>query len=94
LAQGIDELKDAGPFPDVPLRLIVRDTNKAIDGLIHGAHLPESEARAVEELHARLMANLLLLSPHSQWITAKGGSHMLHLTEPETLLQVVSEFCH
>jgi pimeloyl-ACP methyl ester carboxylesterase len=94
LAQDIRDLNSCGPFPTIPLRMIVRNKQKAVEGLVKGAQLDETEAQLVEDLHERLMRELMKLSPHSEWISASGGSHMLHLTEPETIIQAVKSILH
>ena len=60
-----------------------------------GACIAEWEVLAgVEELWQEIMKDYLGYSKRSLWIHAKKGSHYIHLTEPEIIVESVNRIRH
>ncbi|MET4655003.1 pimeloyl-ACP methyl ester carboxylesterase [Exiguobacterium sp. PvP048] len=78
------------PFPDLPLIVIARDAERAIqDGIDEG--LPESELRQVEETWHRLVLRQATLTEEAIFVTATEAGHSIHLDRPDLVLSAVTK---
>ncbi|WP_456733302.1 alpha/beta fold hydrolase [Bradyrhizobium sp. USDA 3364] len=76
VAESNQQVRNAGPFPDVPLAVIA-----ATD---HGPHFREWEPTLM-----RLQQQLATLSPQGSLIVAQGSGHDVQLDRPETVIDAV-----
>jgi pimeloyl-ACP methyl ester carboxylesterase len=76
MAESNQQVRNAGPFPDVPLIVIA-----ATD---HGPHFREWEPTLM-----RLQQQLATLSPQGSLIVAQGSGHDVQLDRPETVIEAV-----
>ncbi|QSI02130.1 hypothetical protein DYE50_06040 [Treponema ruminis] len=59
-----------------------------------GLRDPEQIKVKIEELWKEIMKDYLGYSKRSLWIHAKKGSHYIHLTEPEIIVESVNRIRH
>jgi len=83
-----DEIRKVGPFPPVPVKVVYHTPEKSVDAS-RAYGIPEKEAVAIETLWETLIREFLELSPKSEWVTAKHSGHMLHVDEPELVVESV-----
>lgn len=76
VAESNQQVRNAGPFPDVPLTVIA-----ATD---HGPYFREWEPTLM-----RLQQQLATLSPQGSLIVAQGSGHDVQLDRPETVIDAV-----
>jgi pimeloyl-ACP methyl ester carboxylesterase len=76
VAESNRQVRNAGPFPDVPLTVIA-----ATD---HGPYFREWEPTLM-----RLQQQLAALSPQGSLIVAQGSGHDVQLDRPETVIEAV-----
>jgi pimeloyl-ACP methyl ester carboxylesterase len=76
VAESNRQVRNAGPFPDVPLTVIA-----ATD---HGPYFREWEPTLM-----RLQQQLTALSPQGSLIVAQGSGHDVQLDRPETVIEAV-----
>ncbi len=75
---------------DMPIKSIVRDGEIEINKLIE-AGIPESEARALEDLIQELNREKLNYSSKAELIFAKGSSHNIYSDYPEIILETIDK---
>jgi pimeloyl-ACP methyl ester carboxylesterase len=85
------DLKNSGDFPPVPMRILVHHREKMRDTIVRTGDLSRDDADKVENLSQELMRSYGALSPKSKIVTAETGSHLIHLTQPEVVIQTISE---
>jgi pimeloyl-ACP methyl ester carboxylesterase len=78
VAESNRQVKDAGPFPNIPLTVIA-----ATD---HGPFFRKWETTLM-----RLQRNLGALSPRGTLIIAKGSGHDVHVVRPRLVIEAVKE---
>jgi pimeloyl-ACP methyl ester carboxylesterase len=78
-----------GPFPAVPLRVLVHDPEVLTTDM--SARLPRVEAAQVEATWGELLREQASLSPLGRTETAAGSGHLIHLEKPELALAAISE---
>jgi pimeloyl-ACP methyl ester carboxylesterase len=76
IAESNRQVRNAGPFPDVPLTVIA-----ATD---HGPYFHEWEPTLM-----RLQQQLATLSPQGSLIVAQGSGHDVQLDRPETVIEAI-----
>lgn len=77
------DLEVLGPFPRVPLTVLVHDPEVMIRFFVKSARLPLVDAQEVEELWGKLLRDSASLSPLAKTETVTGSGHLIHLEEPE-----------
>lgn len=77
------ELAAAGPFPEVPLRVVT-------GGLSPRGWMLSPGAVAARRMHQQELARL---SPRGEQVIAQRSGHFPQLTEPELVLRVLRELC-
>jgi pimeloyl-ACP methyl ester carboxylesterase len=82
------ELEKLGPFPAVPLALLVHDPEVMIGQM--SARLPREEAEQVQELWGNLLSEQASLSPRAWVDTVAGAGHGIHLERPDLVLATVT----
>jgi hypothetical protein len=83
------DLEALGPFPSVPLRVLVHDPEVLTTDM--SARLPRAEAAQVEAIWGELLREQASLSPLGRTETAGGSGHLIHLEKPELALAAISE---
>lgn len=77
------DLDALGPFPLVPLAVLVHDPEVMIRFFVKSAHLSLADAQEVEGLWGRLLRDNASLSPLARTETVTGSGHLIHLEAPE-----------
>lgn len=77
----VREVENAGPFPDVPLRVVT-------GGLTPRAWMMSPAAVGAKRAHQQELARL---SPRGEQVIAQKSGHFPQMTEPELVLRVVAE---
>ena len=77
------DLDALGPFPEVPVVVLVHDPEVMISQFVRLAHLPHEEADRVEALWGQLLRGAAALSPLGTAETVRGSGHLIHLEAPE-----------
>ncbi|HKA12036.1 MAG TPA: alpha/beta hydrolase [Candidatus Dormibacteraeota bacterium] len=79
-------LEALGPFPLVPLAVLVHDPAVMIEFFVRYGHLPRTAGERVETLWGELLRDHGRLSPLAQVETVVGSGHLIHLEQPHTTL--------
>ena len=77
------DLEGLGPFPQVPLEVLVHDPEVLCNQMMKSGHLPRTDAEAVEALWGTLLREQRSLSPLGKAETVVGSGHLIHLEKPE-----------
>lgn len=77
------DLEGLGPFPRVPLAVLLHDPEFMIRFFVKSARLPLADAQEVEGLWGRLLRDSASLSPLATAETVIGSGHLIHLEKPE-----------
>lgn len=88
LEKNIEEIKAMSTFPQVPLKVIIRDPKKAIS-LSESFGIPKSEMKKVEKLHYSESEELLSLSEKSELIIFKGSFGSIHINFSKELVSEI-----
>lgn len=89
-ALGSEQVKSSGPFPDLPLYVIARDSAVSVQFYIkHG--IPEAEAVAYENTWRELQLEHSKLSSKAKFIIADGSDHNIQLEKPEVIVECLRE---
>jgi len=75
-----------GPFPQVPLAVLVHDPAVMIEFFIRYGGWPRTAGERVEALWGELLRDHGRLSPLAQVETVGGSGHLIHLEQPRTTL--------
>jgi pimeloyl-ACP methyl ester carboxylesterase len=89
--RNIVDLKNSGSFPAVPLRVLVHESDKMRDAIVRFGDLSRDQADKVENLWQELMRAHGALSPQGKIVVTETGSHLVHLTRPDTVVRNVLE---
>lgn len=79
------ELSNPGTFPDIPIALIVHDSEIAIKENMEFGRNTREFAERVEEIWQELMRKYLIYSKESKLVIANKSSHYIHLTDRELI---------
>jgi pimeloyl-ACP methyl ester carboxylesterase len=90
LDESIAQVQAAGPFPNVPLRVLHHCPECFVDEL-QGFQVPYDEAQTKEALWHELDLATAQLSPRGRVIAARKSTRYLHVLEPELVAQTVLE---
>ena len=90
-AANSSEVRAAGTFPHVPLKVIYHSPRKMVREMMQYGMLQREDADEVELIWEQLVRAYLRLSPHSEWIVAQDTGHFIHLERPELVLSEVRE---
>ena len=77
------DLEALGPFPPVPLVVLVHDASLLIDYFVKRAGLARADAERVEALWGTLLSDHASLSPLGTLESVTGSGHLIHLEKPE-----------
>ena len=83
------DLDALGPFPEVPLSVLVHDPEVLTTDM--STHLPREEAAQVEAIWGELLREQASLSPLGRVQTAGGSGHLIHLEKPDLVVAAVFE---
>ncbi len=87
---GLDAI---GPFPPVPLTVLVHDPDVMTELFMRLGRLARADAERVEGLWGELLRDHVNLSPLGQLETVAHTSHMIHLEQPQmTVARIVASF--
>jgi hypothetical protein len=78
------DLDALGPFPEVPLRVLVHDPEVLTTDM--SVRLPREEAAQVEGIWGELLREQASLSPLGRVQTAGGSGHLIHLEKPDLVV--------
>jgi hypothetical protein len=84
----LTQLEALGPFPVVPLVVLVHDPKVLIGQM--SAHLSPMDAERVESLWGRLLTDQASLSRLGRVQTVGGSGHLIHLERPEVALAAIA----
>jgi pimeloyl-ACP methyl ester carboxylesterase len=86
-----DIIKDAGPFPEVPLTIIARDEKlSALPFIEYG--IPEEEANLHEKVWRELQMELTQINSQGHLIIAEGSDHEVHKDRPELIIECLQKY--
>ncbi|WP_291564854.1 MULTISPECIES: alpha/beta fold hydrolase [unclassified Clostridium] len=91
LRNGGKEIKSAGKFPNVPLKILIRDPEYSINQIIETYRVPREEAERVEELWQRLSKELKELSNKSELIIVENSDHCINESRPDAVIAAIKE---
>ena len=86
LELSIEEFREAGDFPPVPLSILTRDPDLMV-ATAQQLGVPEDEAKMAEDLWRKHSENLQGLSPQSEFKIIKDGISTLHLSHPDVIIE-------
>ena len=81
-------------YPYIPIILITHSSKAVIEEIMEFGRTSRPFAIKIEELWQEIMKDYLGYSKRSLWIHAKKGSHYIHLTEPEIIVESVNRIRH
>ena len=81
-------------YPYIPIILITHSSKAGIEEIMEFGRTSRPFAIKIEELWQEIMKDYLGYSKRSLWIHAKKGSHYIHLTEPEIIVESVNRIRH
>ena len=84
------DVEALGPFPRVPLAVLVHDPEVLIGQM--SAHLPRADAERVEALWGTLLRDHASLSPLATLETVAGSGHLIHLEKPDVTTATIAAF--
>ncbi len=85
------EVRSAGTFPQVPLKVIYHSPHKMVRELLSNRGLQRDDAEEVEQIWQQLARAYVRLSPHGEWIVAQRSGHYIHLDQPELVVEEVRQ---
>ncbi|SDL88823.1 alpha/beta hydrolase [Sediminibacillus halophilus] len=83
------KVKTMGPFPEVPLTVMVRDADQSVREMVEQEGLKHSEARGLEDVWQKLVFNQTKLTTSATFVVAKNASHQIHFDRPDLLVEVI-----
>lgn len=83
------DVKDIGEFPNIPLKVLLRDGEFSIKSTVEEDGIPESEARKIEELWQELVKEQSKLSDKSELIIAEGSGHCIYVNRPDVIIDAI-----
>ena len=78
-------------YPDIPIILVTHSSEEAIKENMEFGRNSRPFAVRVEKLWQEIMKEYLDYSERTIWIQAKKGTHYIHLTEPEIIIESVKD---
>lgn len=91
LRSGVRKIKDIGSFPQVPLKILVRDTEYNINESIKADGIPRVEAESIENLWRDLSLELKQLSDKSEIKFIENSGHCIHEDKPEEVIKAIRD---
>ncbi|WP_291581923.1 alpha/beta fold hydrolase [Clostridium sp. UBA6640] len=88
---GVRKIKDTGSFPQVPLKILVRDTEYNINESIKADGIPRVEAESIENLWRDLSLELKQLSDKSEIKFIENSGHCIHEDNPEEVIKAIKD---
>jgi pimeloyl-ACP methyl ester carboxylesterase len=87
--RNIVDLKNSGSPPSVPLRVLVHDAELMRNAIMRHGDLSRDDADKVENLWQELLQANTTLSSKGKVVQTSSGSHLIHLTQPDVVVQNV-----
>lgn len=91
LRTGARKVKDIGSFPQVPLKILIRDTEYNINESIKTDGIPRVEAESIENLWRDLSLELKQLSAKSEVRFIENSGHCIHEDKPEEVVKAIRD---
>lgn len=88
---GVRKIKAMRNFPQVPLKILVRDTEYSINESVEADGIPRVEAESIENLWRDLSLELRQLSPNSEVKFVENSGHCIHEDRKEEVIQAIRE---
>ncbi len=89
LRTGVRKIKDMGSFPQVPLKILVRDREYSINDSIEADGMPRVEAESIENLWRELSLELKQLSDKSEFKVIENSGHCIQEDKPEAVIEAI-----
>lgn len=90
LRNNVQNIKNVGEFPSIPLKILVRDAEYSINEWIQeGA--PKIEAERLENLNLSLQKDLKKLSPFNELKIIEKSNHCINETRPDAIIETIKE---
>lgn len=84
-------IKSSKDFPDIPLCVIARDSEKSVKFYMDRG-IPQEEAEAYEAVWRELQVEHSKLSKQGKLIVAHGSDHNIQLEKPDVLINCIKEW--
>ena len=85
------DLVRLGPFPDVPVALLLHDPDVMIDQMVTWGRLPREDAQRAEALWGELLRDTTYCGLSVKTETITGAGHLIHLERPQIVLDVITQ---
>lgn len=82
----VESIKRIDFFPNIPLTILSRDSEVMLQ-TFNQLGLPLEQAKAIEEIWQNHQKSLMKLSNLSNYKLVKGSNHMMHITNPDVIVQ-------
>ena len=92
LRNGGEAIRNVGEFPNIPLKILVRDPEYSINQMVEEGGTPREEAERVEELWQKLSKELKELSNKSELIIVENSDHCINESRPDAVIAAIKEF--
>ncbi len=89
LRNNVRKIKDAGEFPNVPLKILIRDSEYSINEMVNEDGIPREEAEKIEELWQSTSKGLKELSSKSEITIAKNSNHLMNESRPDVVIAAI-----
>lgn len=91
LRYGVKNIRDVGEFPDIPLKVLVRDYEYSLKETIDEDGIPKKEAEKLENLWRELSYDLAKLSNQSEIKFVKDSGHAIHHDQRQIVINTIKE---
>ena len=91
LRYGVKNIRDVGEFPDIPLKVLVRDYEYSLKETIDEDGIPKKEAEKLENLWRELSYDLAKLSNQSEIKFVKDSGHAIHNDQRQIVINTIKE---
>ncbi|MBB4826764.1 hypothetical protein HNO89_004046 [Sporosarcina luteola] len=83
-----EDMNEISSFPNIPLIVIARDTDVAVQSWIDlGLDIPVEEAVLYEDVWRELQIDLSNLSPSGRIVIAENSDHDIYLDRPDIIIE-------
>jgi pimeloyl-ACP methyl ester carboxylesterase len=84
----VEQLKSLPSFPDIPFKILFPATEATINSWT-AFKVPEDLARKMEQLHEKLVKDMLAYSSKSELVVIPETTHAIHLDQPELVAEKI-----
>lgn len=86
-----DDLAGLGPFPDIPVTLLLHDPDVMIDQMVNWGRLPREDAQRAEALWGELLRDTTYCGHSVKTETVTGAGHLIHLERPQIVVDAITQ---